>query len=315
MSLIHEALQKARDEAAEQDARQRSKRSAGGRAAAKSSRLGVGLLLGVALGALVAVATVRLLWRPAGESSTPTAEHRGQVAESSVTAMEAVANPSTSTAERAATPGPQIPGIQTPDIPEPKTQDSRIQRPETQDPGVQDPGILDSTRQGLRDRPPADRTATDGSVLGSPSTASGTEPSPAQEGTRRQTVDKPASAPAPGPTRIEPRPAGGQDDMQPSTTTDDPPSEASDPTLPRLIQPPESVGRQGKTNVFVLEADLGDTRVVLDFIVWSASSPFAQINGKQVEVGQLVSGLLVEKIERDRVTLRSVDGRIVLRVR
>ena len=85
--------------------------------------------------------------------------------------------------------------------------------------------------------------------------------------------------------------------------------------LPKLIEPPEQVGRQGESNVFVLEAKLGDLDLVLDFIVWSEAAPFAQINGQQVEVGQVVEGLMVESIEREQVSLRGLDGSVILRIR
>ena len=55
-------------------------------------------------------------------------------------------------------------------------------------------------------------------------------------------------------------------------------------------------------------------KLLLDFIVWS-DAPFAQINGRQVGVGQQVDGFLVTAITRDSVLLESPSRRLVLKVR
>ncbi len=80
-----------------------------------------------------------------------------------------------------------------------------------------------------------------------------------------------------------------------------------------MIQPPAKLG-QVSADTFVLEADVEGKHLLLDFIVWS-SAPFAQINGRQVAVGQQVDGFLVTAIERDQVFLESPTRHIVLKVR
>ncbi len=66
--------------------------------------------------------------------------------------------------------------------------------------------------------------------------------------------------------------------------------------------------------VYVLDADLGDVRLSLDFIVFRQVRPFAEINGFEVYEGSEIEGFTVEKIEADQVTLRDAAGPLVLRV-
>jgi hypothetical protein len=66
--------------------------------------------------------------------------------------------------------------------------------------------------------------------------------------------------------------------------------------------------------VYVLDADLGDVSLSLDFIVFRQVRPFAEINGIEVYEGSEIEGFTVEKIEADQVTLRDAAGPLVLRV-
>lgn len=60
---------------------------------------------------------------------------------------------------------------------------------------------------------------------------------------------------------------------------------------------------------FVREAVLpGDETIKLDFIVWSESRPFAQINGELVRPGQMVGAYVLRTVERERVELEAADG-------
>ena len=82
---------------------------------------------------------------------------------------------------------------------------------------------------------------------------------------------------------------------------------------PKLITPPARTGQVAQ-DTFVLEAQIDDQHFQLDFIVWS-DSPFAQINGRQVGVGQQVDGFVVTAIKRDEVQLETPTRRLVIRIR
>ena len=93
----------------------------------------------------------------------------------------------------------------------------------------------------------------------------------------------------------------------------DVPANPSPTAPPKLITPPAQQG-QVAADTFVLEAEADGVRLRLDFIVWS-DAPFAQINGRQVGVGQQVDGFLVVAISRESVQLESPTRRLTLRVR
>ena len=60
---------------------------------------------------------------------------------------------------------------------------------------------------------------------------------------------------------------------------------------------------------YVGEVKLADGSLVkLSGIAWSNASPVAMINGKLIGPGQGVDQVTVDKIERDRVTLRHRSG-------
>jgi len=66
---------------------------------------------------------------------------------------------------------------------------------------------------------------------------------------------------------------------------------------------------------FVIDADLGRVKLHLDYVVYRPGSPFASINGGQVVVGSVIEGLTVEEIGSDFVRLSDRHGAVVLRVR
>jgi hypothetical protein len=72
-------------------------------------------------------------------------------------------------------------------------------------------------------------------------------------------------------------------------------------------------GIEDGAEVYILEADLGDVRLELDFIVFRADDPFAEINGIEVHLGGTVGGFRVKAIERDRVRLSDGRRTVVLR--
>jgi hypothetical protein len=72
-------------------------------------------------------------------------------------------------------------------------------------------------------------------------------------------------------------------------------------------------GMEGGDEVYVLEADLGDVTLSLDFLVYRATDPFAEVNGVEVHLGGTVAGFRVKDIEKDRVRLSDGHRTIVLR--
>jgi len=55
-------------------------------------------------------------------------------------------------------------------------------------------------------------------------------------------------------------------------------------------------------------------KLVLDYLVYRATDPFAQINGVEVHVGSEVDGFTVLSIEEDRIHLQGKGGPVILRV-
>lgn len=73
------------------------------------------------------------------------------------------------------------------------------------------------------------------------------------------------------------------------------------------------VGTENGTKVYLMEADLGDVTLSLDYIVFRPTDPYAEINGIEVHIGGTVAGFRVKSIERDRVILSDGRRTIVLR--
>ncbi len=66
----------------------------------------------------------------------------------------------------------------------------------------------------------------------------------------------------------------------------------------------------------VAEARVGSTELSLDYIVYRADNPFAQINGQEVHVGTVVGGYIVKEIQPNYVLLTGTAGeKVKLRVR
>ena len=97
-----------------------------------------------------------------------------------------------------------------------------------------------------------------------------------------------------------------------------PPAAAAAP--PPLAKPAgrTSAGREagegpGGEHVYVLEADLGKTKLHLDFLVYRAKDPFAQINGQQIVIGSVLEGYTVQEISPEFVRLTGPAGGVVIR--
>lgn len=131
---------------------------------------------------------------------------------------------------------------------------------------------------------------------------------------------------APEKEPVAPLPAAPAPPAQPQPAPPPPVAQASPPpaepvetapaatqAAPKMIAPPAQTGQVGD-DTYVLEASVDGKELRLDFIVWS-EQPFAQINGRQVGIGQQVEGFLVTAITRDRVTLETPTRRLMLKVR
>ncbi|HSN53023.1 MAG TPA: hypothetical protein VLT32_00050 [Candidatus Sulfomarinibacteraceae bacterium] len=74
------------------------------------------------------------------------------------------------------------------------------------------------------------------------------------------------------------------------------------------------VGVEDGNEIYILEADVGGGRVLsLDYIVFRADDPYAEINGVEIHLGGVVSGFRVKAVERDRVVLSDGRRTVVLR--
>ncbi len=131
-----------------------------------------------------------------------------------------------------------------------------------------------------------------------------------------------AESPAP-PTASAPPPEAVVAPVQPDDPQPDP-----DPAEPETETEAEVAadrgGSQGSSagqvfdqtgaRVFAVEADLGDTVLSLDYLVFREEDPFAEINGTEVRVGSMLEGFVVEEIARGHVRLRDEKGPLILRV-
>jgi len=66
---------------------------------------------------------------------------------------------------------------------------------------------------------------------------------------------------------------------------------------------------------FVAEAHVGDVTLTLDYLVYREDSPFAQINGRDVRVGAVIEGFVVDAITANSVVLIRDETRVEIRVR
>lgn len=98
---------------------------------------------------------------------------------------------------------------------------------------------------------------------------------------------------------------------------DDGTAEAASADQDRAPPPPGVPHARGPAGerVYVLDADLGDVSLSLDFIVFRQVRPFAEINGVEVYEGSEIEGFTVVTIEADQVTLRNEEGPLILKAR
>ena len=150
------------------------------------------------------------------------------------------------------------------------------------------------TSPGTGSRP--DDPASDPVAL---TTGTTTPPSPIDTGD--------GGGPSP-PVQAESAGRGGRDDGTTKAVSAD--GDGAPP--PRGV--PHSRGPTGE-RVYVLDADLGDVSLSLDFIVFRQVRPFAEINGVEVSEGSEIEGFTVVTIEADQVVLRDAEGPLILKVR
>ena len=320
MSLINDALRKARQEAAEQEAEKRGVSYQPPRAHLPAeSKLGQGLLLGVLFGGLAAALGGAVVWWLLDRGPTPTVVAAGTqestgIAEpvSSETPVT-TASPGTAASALSEVPGThgtagsEVPGTTATgttavsELPGTATSTpSEVPGTPENMPVPEVPGTSGSSTSGS--------TSTTGSKVSEMPGTPENMPVPEVSGTSESTSTTGSTvSEVPG----TPSEVPGTQETAPSTAAAE---QASVDDLPRFIEPPERVGEVAE-NTYVLEAKIGDVELSLDFIVWSESDPLVQINGKLLAVGQLFDGWMVTEIQREQVTLRSREDLVTLRVR
>jgi hypothetical protein len=249
MSLISEALRKARQETTGRDAERRGlKVPPGWDRPISGSRLGAGLVLGAVIALAAALAGATVVWWAVG---------RGDDGESVAT----------------------ISGV------EPVAEALRE-------------GVSDETRIEAGDDPATLRSRAE------------TEMAPRTEDiTDIRAGDPPAQEPQTDPVS----PIGDTEAAGAAAVIDD--AVGQDQVVSDSPPSGEVAGAPAGTRIFVVDADLGQTKLTLDFIAYRPDDPFAEINGREVHVGSRIEGLTVEEIARDFVRLADERGEVILRVR
>jgi hypothetical protein len=137
------------------------------------------------------------------------------------------------------------------------------------------------------------------------------DPVPVPEGSDSNSDQRQPSAAATG-TATEPTSAPESNDNDSDSGSSGGSNRATDdPTT----SGPESgfLGTENGEEIYILEADLGDVSLSLDFLIYREVDPFAEINGVEVHLGGTIEGYRVKAIERDRVSLSNGRRTIVLR--
>lgn len=276
MSLINEALKKARVEAAQRDARQRGVLVP--KAAAYGPRRGTGrIALAVVAGALaLGLSAAGGMWlarrglpaEAGGAAATPEAasgEVGSRAAPGSASAEPGGPAPAEATEEEEAIGSVAAPAAAR-EVADPGPPAA---------PGTDRPG---RPREATAGSPPASEPAAGTETAGAPAPASSAA---AAEAPARGTPQRPA-----GPPRARPASA--------------PPAGTPSRTEPGYVR----------------EAPLpGGGTLRLDGIAWSETAPTAVIDGQIVGPGERIRGAWVRRIERDRVVLEADGSEIVVRLR
>jgi hypothetical protein len=243
MSLITEALRKARQEAAQREGRERGIPH-GLVVPPKRWRSGPGLALVVAIALAAAVAGAAVAWWTLGRHATTEASR-------TAAALPAPATPAPSTKLQAAALPPDTPAR----------------------------GERETFAAHAVPAPQAPEKSGSAAVVQTPQ------------------VGRPTSMTEPA----ESEPSHGTEEAREGEVGE------------RPVTHKGSVERGPREREFVIDADLGHTKLHLDYVVYRPSSPFAGINGQQVMIGSVIEGFQVEEIGPELVRLRDARGTVVLR--
>lgn len=173
--------------------------------------------------------------------------------------------------------------------------------------------------------PPSGTAATAGEVadslaqavavraLPSPAAPPIEAPSPAAPRPEASTIASRPARPAAAPP-IAARPVIAESAVAESAVAE-PAAVAPAPVAPSLS--PRRLPPAGDDGIrtYLRQATPAGERVKVDFIVWSKSQPFAQINGELLSSGQSVDGYTLLEVERERVQLEGGGERFWLRVK
>lgn len=307
MSLVNDALKKARLEAARQDAARRGLPMPGTQLAT-GPRVGSQTL--VRIGVVAAVALLALLLFLAGGRFGALGEPRAdataaQAADSRGARLEETAAPG----ERAEPP-PAPPRLPAPDQPS--------NRPQSQASDLTPGPTPAPAPAASQDVPPAT-----GSVS-SASPRSATEPSGAVSLEPRSASPpaRPAKPPEPTPpTPDRSRSTASSPSRQARATggrAETPPAGPGGERRVRIVSPGQTArpaaAEAPKTAVRVLELP-GAVRIELGGIAWSEERPFALMNGRVVGPGDVVESLAVVAIAQRHVELQGDAGHFLLRLK
>jgi hypothetical protein len=248
MSLISEALRKARQQAAEEGNQRRGVLYSWSPATRpRGTRLGLGLVLGAIIALGAALAGAGAVWWLVG--------HRGPSDQVVQASSPEAAPPTESSDDRLAT-GSLTEGVGSSSPSAPLAAASRPRGDERDSPASRS----ERTAEPMRDVPPGSLTA-----------------------------------------QSQPPPA-----IDPASTTE----RTAEPD--RTRSDGVTIGPDGE-RIYLVEADLGEVTLTLDFIVFRSDDPFAEINGLDVHVGSTIEGFTVEAIEPNQVLLRDDEGPLILR--
>ncbi len=301
MSLISDALRKARREAALRDARKAELALPGNPAPGRRWPVDGGILLGVAFAGVVAVAAALGAWWALGSGGEAGAPPPRPASAPPATSAPAPSPTPTATASPSPTnPPPAAAASREPEAsrggasapaPEvtPVPAESAAHTPAAPSPT---PTAAPTATRPPRRRSPAARVEEEEPppLLDVPAGVSG-EIRP-----RRRRRVRPTPRP-PSPPRVQP------------TAT---------PT-PRPTTPPRGgAARKGagsRRTEYTAVARIGSKTLELDYIAYRASDPFAQINGVEVHEGSEIEGFTVVEITPSAVRLADDRGEILLKVR
>jgi hypothetical protein len=325
MSLINDALRKARLEASRKQTGARDRplpsywNSSGLRPALQLSTVTV-VLLALALVAVAVVSTVAILRLRTPDSGETVADQAtSDITETGAMpiANELATEPPGSVADSA--PGNRM-------LPDPATASTTPSTPAAEPPKVREP-----RPNQIGGEPPAHRAAAAaaGSGQGS-SPAPPTTPTTGGASTGSETAaadpvaDQPATpAQPPEPADANPAPIEVSEPAASERGAAEPrQAEQAAPEVPvdvnglSALGIGEGAGVDVDIHSFVREAEVpGGGAYRLDGIAWSSDRPFALVNGQVVGAGGFVDGAAVSEVLKDRVLLIRDDYRFELRLR